>query len=88
MRHGDAGRRVLDEEGALTIRDRTVMAIVLGTACVPLVLGSAASPFFAGIAVVLAGWALVSFLNWRRTLRLRIASATRPSPVGRASGER
>jgi hypothetical protein len=75
------------EEGTLTLRDWTVMAVVLGTACVPLVVGSAASPFFAGIAVVLTGWALVSFLNWRRALRLRIANA-RPSPVSRASGER
>jgi hypothetical protein len=64
------------------------MAVVLGTACVPLVVGSAASPFFAGIAVVLTGWALVSFLNWRRTLRLRVANASRPSPLGRASDER
>lgn len=64
------------------------MAIVMGTACVPLVVGSAASPIFAGIAIVLTGWALVRFLNWRRTLRFPIASASRPSPVGRASGER
>jgi hypothetical protein len=64
------------------------MAVVLGTACVPLVVGSAASPSFAGIAVVLTGWAFVSFLNWRRTLLLRIANASRPSPLGRASGER
>jgi hypothetical protein len=81
-------RRGSGEEGSLTIRDWTVMAVVLGTACVPLVMGSAASPFFAGIAVVLTGWTLVSFLNWRRTLRLRIASASRPSPLGRAPGER
>ena len=72
----------------MTIRDWTVIAIVLGTACVPLVVGSAASPFFAGIAVLLTGWAIVGFLNWRTTLRFRIANASRPSAVGRASGER
>jgi hypothetical protein len=64
------------------------MAAALGTARVPPVVGSAASPFFAGSAFVLTGRALVSFLNWRRTLRLRIANASRPSPLGRASGER
>jgi hypothetical protein len=71
----------------LTTRDRTVIAIVLGTASVPLVVGSAASPIFAAIAVVLTGWALVRFLNWRRTLCLGIATASRPSPR-RGSGER
>jgi hypothetical protein len=78
---------VQEGKGMSMIRDRTVIAIVLGTACVPLVVGSAASPIFAGIAVVLTGWALVRFLNWRRTLRLRIATAPRPSPR-RGSGER
>jgi hypothetical protein len=70
------------------MRDWTVMAAVLGTASVPLVVGAAASPFFAGIAIVVTGGALVSFLNWRTNLRLRIANASRPSPLGRASGGR
>jgi hypothetical protein len=71
----------------LTLRDRTVMAILLGPASVLLVVAFVASPVFTGIAVGLTGWALVRFLNWRSALRFRTANASLPLP-GRASGER
>jgi hypothetical protein len=63
-------------------------AVVIVAATVPAVtlLGGPTSPILGGIGVALVGWAFVRFLNWRSTMRLRLAVATPPVRRGPVEG--